>query len=96
MPQCNNKEVQFTDVNGYQVCISLDMASGHCGEGYKAMKKGQEFVCRKHKLDLHCPQGYVLSFDGEKPACVSEIGKYRIVLLKPLINTANQKDQNGN
>ena len=74
-PRCNNNEVQFTDENGNLVCISQDMASDLCGEGYKAIGKGQGFLCRKQKMDLHCPKEYVLSFDGETPACVSDTGK---------------------
>ena len=75
IPLCGFNEVQLTDENGYKVCISLDRATMQCGVGYKAVKIGQEFICRKQKLDLHCPKGFVLSFDGDTPACVSEIGK---------------------
>ena len=80
VPRCHSNEVRFTGENGFEVCITLHMASAHCGEGYKAMKTGREFVCRKQKVDIECPQGYVLLFDGETPACVSEVGKNHFLL----------------
>ena len=63
------------------MCLSLDKASDACGEGYRAVKQGEGFVCRQERISVHCPEGFVLTFTGISPACVPEIG------LKLIMNT---------
>ena len=72
----------LTDEKGLRVCLSLDRASAACGKGYKAVKNGDEFVCRKKKLNLRCPKEFVLSFTGVTPACVREMGLKLFILIK--------------
>ena len=72
--QCGPGEVPLTDEKGIQVCLSLDKASDACGEGYRAVKLGEEFVCRQERISVHCPEGFVLTFTGISPACVPELG----------------------
>ena len=73
-PQCGPHEAALTNEKGLRLCVSLDSASTACGEGYKAVKLDSQFVCRKERINLRCQEGFVLSFDGETPACVSETG----------------------
>ena len=72
--QCGPGEVHLTDEKGIQVCLSLDKASAACGEGYRAVKHGEDFVCRQERISVHCPEGFVLTFTDISPACVPELG----------------------